>query len=287
MSLPDTEVLDFKTPMENHKTLFIWNILPNRSEEAVYDLVFKAFSALGLLYLVRVFRNAAGCQPGFYAVVKFYSGSDATRARDATHGRCLFQEVPLKVRICTKQHRGPSFQGQKLTLNSSKCQEVANYYLGFNGWSSHIITLQNISDMEDFDDDAQQMTTAQTKCIKYLCVMEIQFTKHMMCCRGVGLSEELVQDGTDPLNYVLKVGRAQKSATQKAMSDAFQKILLVVLGNGKVFVQRSSELEELDSIIEEELHTQLQVNSVSLSQSECENLSDFSFDTGTMEGIEK
>ncbi|XP_055513336.1 RAD52 motif-containing protein 1 [Leucoraja erinacea] len=284
------EVVQFKVPSGNSKTLFVCNIPPKLSEAAVYSCIFNTFSEHGLVYFLRVSRNAVVAQPGYYAVVKYYSALSASRAQTATNEQCLFQEIPLKVRMCTKQRFWKEFQDHQLSLNSIKCQELANYYLGFNGWSSHIIGLQKISGTDGCEESAQEMEQSERKSIKYLCIMEIKFKNYDMCCRGIGVSEVLeTQDATDPLNYALLLGRTQKSAMQKALSDAFQKVVLVVLGNGKVSLQWSSEQDEVDHFTEEELQTQLQVNNISWSQFEHEGqeeiLSDLSFNADSMGGI--
>ncbi|XP_067869317.1 RAD52 motif-containing protein 1 isoform X2 [Heterodontus francisci] len=221
-----TEIVDFKVPTGNNKTLFVCNILPRESEAEIYDCILKTFSEFGLLYSVRVCRNATVAEPGYYAVIKFYSALKAYRAQNVTNKQCLFQRIPLK--------------------------------------------LQNISDTDGCDENTQELVQPERKNIKYICIMEVKFINYGMSCRGFGISEAFDQDATDPLNFALKLGRAQKSATQKALSDAFQKILLVVLGNGKVSLQWSLEQDETDCFTEEELQTQLQVNDISWSQFEHE-----------------
>ncbi|XP_078080578.1 RAD52 motif-containing protein 1 [Mustelus asterias] len=284
-----TDIVDFKIPSGNNKTLFVSNILPRETEAEIYDCIFKVFSEFGLLYSVRVCRNAAAAEPGYYAIVKFYSALNARRAQSDTNKQCLFQRIPLKVQMCTKQRSMKVSGENQLPLNSIKCQELANYYLGFNGWCSRIIALQNISDGGGCEENTEELVQSERKNIKYICIMEVKFINYGMCSRGIGVSDEFDQDATDPLNFALKLGRAQKAATQKALSDAFQKILLVVLGNGKVSVQWSSEQNETDCFTEEELQTQLQVNDISWSQFEHEGqeeiLSDLSFKTETIEGI--
>ncbi|GCB75622.1 RAD52 motif-containing protein 1 isoform X2 [Scyliorhinus torazame] len=283
------DIVDFKIPTGNNKTLFVCNILPREFEAEVYDCIFKVFSKFGLLYSVRVCRNAAVAEPGYYAIVKFYSALNAGRAQNDTNKQCLFQRVPLKVQMCTKQWSTKVSRENPLPLNSIKCQELANYYLGFNGWCSRIIALQNISGAGGCEENTQELAQPEGKNIKYICIMEVKFINYGKCCRGIGVSEEVDQDTTDPLNFALKLGRAQKAATQKALSDAFQKILLIVLGNGKVSLQWSSEQDETDCFTEEELQTQLEVNDISWSQFEHEGqeeiLSDLSFNTETIEGI--
>lgn len=58
----------------------------------------SVYSAFGALYLVKVCPNASVVEPGFYALVKFYSAAQASKAQRATDRQCLFQEVPLKVK---------------------------------------------------------------------------------------------------------------------------------------------------------------------------------------------
>ncbi|XP_042693421.1 RAD52 motif-containing protein 1 isoform X3 [Centrocercus urophasianus] len=181
--------------------------------------LFSVFSKFGLLYSVRAHSNAAVAGPGCYAIIKFYSAADASRAQQACNGQKLFQNSPMKVCVCTKQK---GFQQQVLALNSNKCQELANHYLGFNGWCSRIITpspqLQNVS---GFDDENEEV--GKKRCVRYLCAVEVTLPNHGVQSRGVGLGEADVGNGE-------AAGRVQKLAVGKALSSAFQKILLVVLG---------------------------------------------------------
>ncbi|XP_069490151.1 RAD52 motif-containing protein 1 isoform X3 [Ambystoma mexicanum] len=223
------EIIEFRVPTENNKTLFVWNITARMSEEETYIYLMKIFSEFGLLYSIRVCRNAAVAEAGYYAIVKFFSSRDASRAQIKCDKQVLFQEVPLKVRLCTKQ-KGYLQLGRG--LNSVKCQDVANHYLGFNGWSKRIVMIQNISGFEDMEEeDAEKGTEAEpdAKSLKYLSVIEIQLHKHGLCSRGVGVAEEKLQNPNDPLEIAMMTGKIQKFAVQKALSDAFQKILLVVL----------------------------------------------------------
>ncbi|XP_052555607.1 RAD52 motif-containing protein 1 isoform X5 [Tympanuchus pallidicinctus] len=147
----------------------------------------SVFSKFGLLYSVRAHSNAAVAGPGCYAIIKFYSAADASRAQQACNGQKLFQNSPMKVCVCTKQK---GFQQQVLALNSNKCQELANHYLGFNGWSSRIITLQNLS---GFDDENEEV--GKKRCVRYLCAVEVTLPNHGVRSRGVGLGEADVGNG--------------------------------------------------------------------------------------------
>ncbi|XP_067412390.1 RAD52 motif-containing protein 1 [Emydura macquarii macquarii] len=269
------EVLGFQVPTERGTALLVWGL---EEEEEAEHSVFSAFSEFGLLYSVRVHRNAAVAGPGYYALVKFYSARDAGRAQRACDRQRLFQKSPLKVCVCTRRK---VLQQQVLALRSYKCKELANYYLGFNGWSNRIITLQNISgfDMEN----GEQGELPQRQCLKYLCVVEVTLPNPGICTRGLGVAEAHVENGRDPLELVTKTRNVQKLAVEKALSGAFQKILLIVLENGKVAVEYNSAQEEpIDSLTDEELRGLLQVNDLSLEQlnrdGEEEFLSDISFD---------
>lgn len=280
------EIIEFKAPTDNNKTLFVWNITASLSEEETYILLMKTFSEFGLLYSIRVCKNAIVAEPGFYAIVKFYSSRDASRAQRACDKKVLFQDSPLKVRLCTKQK---GYQHAGCGLNSVKCQDVANHYLGFNGWSKRIIMIQNISGFDDLEDEDTE-AEPEGKSLKYLCVIEVALHKHGLCSRGVGVGEENLENPKDPLEIVMKTGKTQKFAVQKALSDAFQKILLVVLENGKVAAEYSSVREEaVDCLSEEELHGLIKVNDLSWMQlneeGEEEILFDLSFDETDIEEL--
>uniref|UniRef100_A0A5F5PWK2 RAD52 motif-containing protein 1 n=1 Tax=Equus caballus TaxID=9796 RepID=A0A5F5PWK2_HORSE len=130
------ELVPFAVPTESDKTLLVWELSSGPTAEALHHSLFTVFSQFGLLYSVRVFPNAAVAGPGFYAVIKFYSAKDAHRAQKACDQKQLFQKSPVKVRLGT---RHKVVQHQALPLNSSRCQELANYYFGFNGWSKRIL----------------------------------------------------------------------------------------------------------------------------------------------------
>ncbi|NXW49423.1 RDM1 protein, partial [Nyctiprogne leucopyga] len=232
--------------------------------------LFSVFSTFGPLYSVRAHRNAAVAGPGSYAIIKFYSAGDASRAQRACNGQRLFQKSPLKVCVCTKQK---GFQQQVLALNSNKCQELANHYLGFNGWSSRIITLQNVSGFDGENEELEK--TLQKRSVKYLCAVEVTLPNHGLRTRGVALGEADIENSEDPLELVTASRRAQKLATGKALSSAFQKIVtthvshclfcLLVPENGKVAVEYNSTQEELtDSLTEEELKGLVEVNPVDI-----------------------
>ncbi|KAL2764856.1 RAD52 motif-containing protein 1 isoform 8, partial [Daubentonia madagascariensis] len=225
--------------------------------------LFTVFSQFGLLYSVRVFPNAAVARPGFYAIIKFYSARDAHRAQEACDRKQLFQKSPVKVRLGTR-HR--AVQHQALALNSFQCQELANYYFGFNGWSKRIIKLQELSDLEERENE-DIVAPYQKQSLKFFCALEVLLPSYECRSTGVGMAEEPVyklEEG--PLSFLMKRKTAQKLAIQKALSDAFQKLLIVVLESGKIAVEYRPGEEIVDVRSEEELHDLIQVSCVSWKQ---------------------
>ncbi|KAM6176121.1 RAD52 motif-containing protein 1 isoform 2-T2 [Erethizon dorsatum] len=130
------ELIPFAVPAASDKTLLVWDLNSGPTAEALHRSLFTALSRFGLLHSLRVLPNAAVARPGFYAVVKFYSARDARRAQKACDGRPLVQSAPVKVHLGSR-HKAVRYQ--TLPLNSTRCQELANYYFGFNGWSKRII----------------------------------------------------------------------------------------------------------------------------------------------------
>ncbi|XP_013927086.1 PREDICTED: RAD52 motif-containing protein 1 [Thamnophis sirtalis] len=250
------EIVEFRVPQGNGRTLLVLGLELEASEHALH----LTFSAFGLLHSVRVHRNASVAGPGYHAFVKFYSARDASKAQQVCNGRSLFQKTALKVCICTRQR---ALAKQTLPLSSCKSQELANYYLGFNGWSSRIITLQNVPGFEE-DEKEEGGTLPRPHHSKYLCVQELNIPSYGIYTRGIGVAELQV----DPSQGFLTASRnAQKFAVQQALSDAFRKILFIILENGKLAVEYSCpENDLIDCLSEEELRGQIQVTELSFSQ---------------------
>uniref|UniRef100_A0A8C9L6B3 DM1 domain-containing protein n=1 Tax=Pavo cristatus TaxID=9049 RepID=A0A8C9L6B3_PAVCR len=147
---------------------------------------------------------------------------------------------------------------------------ISNNYL----WPSQ--QLQNVS---GFDDENEEV--GKKRSVRYLCAVEVRLPNHGVRSRGVGLGEADVENGEDPLQFVTATRRVQKLAAGRALSSAFQKILLVVLESGKVAVEYNHAAEEpTDSLTEEELEGLVQVNELPLEPFDLEEevLSDLTLD---------
>ncbi|XP_057392608.1 RAD52 motif-containing protein 1-like isoform X1 [Balaenoptera acutorostrata] len=238
-------LVPFVVPIVGDKTLLVWELSCGPTAEALQHSLFTVFSQFGLLYSVRVFPNAAVAGPVFYAIIEVYSARDAHRAQKACDQKQLFQTSPVKVRLGT---RHKAVQHNTLAPNSSRCQELANYYFGFNGWSKRIIK--------------------------------------RWCCpptsAGVLELAWLRKEPLGSLSFLMKRKVTQKLAIQKAMTDAFQKLLIVVLESGKIAVAyRPCEEVTDDARTEEELQDLIQVSYFSCQpcgQRGEECLSDLSFE---------
>ncbi|NP_001187357.1 RAD52 motif-containing protein 1 [Ictalurus punctatus] len=253
----EADVIEFRVPNENNKTIFIWDIQPSFSEDYIYESLWSVYSAFGALYLLKVCRNASVAAPGFYALVKFYSAAQASKAQRATDKQCLFQDVPLKVRLSTKQNT--TFLSGSKSLSHAKCQDLANHYLGYNGWSTHIITVKDISKCADVGWSMD--TGSQGELLKYGSIMELTLPQHGVSRRGVGVAEEVVDREKGLEEKLWKRGKLMKWAKDKAVVAAFEKVLLIVLGNGKVAVECRIDPEEI--LPDENVEGVVQVNEIS------------------------
>ncbi|XP_055367036.1 RAD52 motif-containing protein 1 isoform X4 [Betta splendens] len=73
----EVDILEFVVPVENNKSLFVWDIQPTLTEAQIYDSLFKVFSSFGPLYLVKV-RLSSKQTPHFLS-----------QSRPLSHARCL------------------------------------------------------------------------------------------------------------------------------------------------------------------------------------------------------
>nr|XP_042138796.1 RAD52 motif-containing protein 1 isoform X3 [Peromyscus maniculatus bairdii] len=177
------ELISFVVPTQSDKVLLVWELSAGPPAEALRHSLSAAFSQFGLLYSVRVFPNAAVARPGFYAIIKFYSSRDAQRAQRACDGKPLFQTSPVKVRLST---RHKALRHQAFALNSSRCQELANFYFGFNGWSKRILKLQELPGAED----KALAGPGRKQSLKFFCAVEVVLPSYGCRSPGVGIADE-------------------------------------------------------------------------------------------------
>ncbi|XP_023145829.2 RAD52 motif-containing protein 1 [Amphiprion ocellaris] len=248
------EVLEFVVPVENNKTLFVWNIEPSLTEAQIHAQLLSVFSAFGPLYLVKVNPNAPLHPPGFYALIKFYSAVQAAEAQRLTDGKTLFQSSQLKVRLSSKQT--PAFMsGISRPLSHAHCLELANHCLGFNGWTSEIITLKELTDEEEEGEGEG----GRVRSLRMGCLLQLCFPRHLRSSRGAAVLEDTFTcTGADVV--LQRRCRLHRLVREKALVQAFTPVLLILLGNREVMVEVK---QTSDQLLPDDTEGILQVNEFS------------------------
>ncbi|XP_061063647.1 RAD52 motif-containing protein 1-like [Eubalaena glacialis] len=91
------------------------------------------------------------------------------------------------------------------------------------------VKLQDLSNLEERENE-DIVTPLQKQSLKFFCALEVVLPSHECRSPGVGMAEEpldKLEEGS--LSFLMKRKVAQKLAIQKAMTDAFRKLLIVVL----------------------------------------------------------
>ncbi|XP_037333343.2 RAD52 motif-containing protein 1 isoform X2 [Pungitius pungitius] len=193
----------------------------------------SVFSCFGPLYLLKVCQNSALNPPGFYALIKFYSAAQASKAQRQTDGRPLLQSCPLKVRLSSK-HTSSFLSDSSRPLSHARCLELANYCLGFNGWTSDIITLKELPNEEAAEEEHEG--GGRWRRLKFGCLLQLSFPHHRQTTRAAAVVEDCFTC-TDPELLIQKRCKLHRLVREQALVNAFSPVLLVLLGNGKVMVE--------------------------------------------------
>nr|XP_046270224.1 RAD52 motif-containing protein 1 isoform X2 [Scatophagus argus] len=243
----EVDILKFQVPVAANKTLFVWDIQPSHTETQIYDRLYGVFSSFGPLYLLKVCPNGSLSPPGFYALIKFYSAAQASEAQRQTDGRSLFQSSPLKVTLSSKQ--APHFlSDSSRPLSHARCMELANHCLGFNGWTSDIITLKELTNEEEEEGGGRWRR------LRFGCLLQLSFPHHGQTTRAAAVVEDSFTC-TGPDVLLQKRRQLQKLVREKALVQAFNTVLLILLGNGKLMVEvkRTSDqflFEQTDGVLQ-------------------------------------
>ncbi|XP_071320038.1 RAD52 motif-containing protein 1 isoform X3 [Trachinotus anak] len=195
----EVDILEFVVPVENNKTLFVWDIQPSLTEAEIY------------------------------------------------------------VRLSSKQT--PHFLSESSRpLSHARCLELANHCLGFNGWTSDIITLKELTNEEEEEGDGGEEGGVRRRRLRFGCLVQLSFPRHRQTTRGAAVVEDsFTCTGPDVL---LQKRKLQKWVRDKALVQAFTTVLLILLGNGKVMVEVK---QTSDQSVPEQTEGVVQVNEVSWS----------------------
>uniref|UniRef100_UPI0037E95236 RAD52 motif-containing protein 1 n=1 Tax=Semicossyphus pulcher TaxID=241346 RepID=UPI0037E95236 len=262
----EVDILEFQVPVENNKTLFVWDIQPSHTEAKIYEELHRVFSSFGPLYLLKVCPNALLSPPGFYALVKFYSAAQASKAQRQTDGRLLFQSSPLKVRLSSKQT--PHFlSDSSRPLSHGRCVELANHCLGFNGWTSDIITLKELTNEEEEEKEEEGEGGGREKMLRFGCLLQLSFPHHGQTTRAAAVVEESFTC-TGPDVLLQRRCKLQRMVRERALVQAFTTVLLILIGDGKVMVEVK---QTPDQLLPEQTEGVLQVNQFAPGEEEEED----------------
>jgi len=198
----------FKVPLEG-SILFCENIHPETKHEELKDI----FGNFGLLYEIKVFQLPGKSTD--YAFIKYYSRKAATLAFQKAN-KLKLHGIDLKLTFAKQR------QGRKETpLDINRCIELANYYIGFNCWSSNIMSLSQESlELNE--------TNGSFKCT-YTCKTTFRLLDSRFI-EATGKASNTSNDKRFAIEY------AKKNAVTDARKNAFQQIVLIELIGGKVAV---------------------------------------------------
>ncbi|KAJ8317098.1 hypothetical protein KUTeg_005002, partial [Tegillarca granosa] len=172
---------------------------------------------------------------GYYAFVTYYLAMNAKTAKDSIGNTLFIKGSMCKVSFAKRKKEvvEPS-----PPLHFIKCQDLANYYLGFNGWSLSVkmVSRQLKKDTEE--------SVGQLQKVRYVCVIKLDITRQNLYAEGIGAWEEMYAL-KDPQSRSKALCKCKKLAYQRAIENAFSRVLVIVLSNGKVMVEINTMKPEI------------------------------------------
>ena len=215
----EIEIIEFKIPMHGEKKcLKITNIHWSKCKERLTELLLDLFSQYGLLHSLVVNQSTTTIQTStYYAFANFYSADAARRAKLQTHLNSLIEGKAISVAF------GKGFTKRDRLLMLSKCEDLANHYLGINGWSTENIyhRLEGINHTSEF------LTV-----VKWVSAVRVRFASSNEFVEGVGIGQGEF-DPDIPESKGRAFALAQKTSRNAALLNAFSKILMIVLLKSK------------------------------------------------------
>lgn len=149
--------------------------------------------------------------------------------------QCLHENISINSKIC--KVRKVKGRCTDLPLAKEKCEKLANYYLGFNGWNSRLLYHQHES--SEVVGNECDKSTSNIITEKYATAINIT----LPYVKNRNLSVEGVGIGLSDWNTKCPEGKgkarsfAAKQSRSAALQNAFSKLILIVLDDGKVTVE--------------------------------------------------
>lgn len=218
----DIELIPFQNP--TIPNLYIPKIRWLESSSELIETIKTAFSKFGLIH--SVFADKSGEeQHSWFAYVTFFSLSSVAKAKKDLHQVWTVNDE--KVSVIQKVRNSHT----DLPLSVRNCEELANHYLGFNGWNSKILYHRLEADpMSDVE-------TGSKKAVKYCSAIELTFKVYPgLRCEGAGMASYEF-DAQKPEEKAKAMHFAQKHSRSAALQNAFAKVILVIVNDSKVNVE--------------------------------------------------
>lgn len=224
---PEVEVIQFRPPGPT-TTLRLPLVLapPDMEEPQVREALYKNFSQFGLLHRLHLGQGEEGT---YFAYVQYYSQRAASAARQATRPRpgsiSLKVEGGLEIRLASGFSADRTMETQMLARQ--KCEALANYYLGFNGWSGKV--------------QYHRQEEVEEGKVKVVSIARLDFPQAGLHCEGAGMAEAEVPSLEQRAKVMAEVG---KKARGEAVVAAWSRVVLVIVGGSKVMVEVNTTKED-------------------------------------------
>ena len=218
--MSDVEIIEFKTPGPA-TLLYLTQIETEEGVEEgeVRSCLLEHFSQWGLLYKLNM-GLSDDPSPQFYCYLRYYSVRAAARAKIDNRGCVTLMEGRVRLKL-GRAGRGDR-ESRHLPLARVKCEELANYYLGYNGWSSAVLYHRS----EDTGDPA---------IITYVTVVRLEFPSSGLDCEGAGRCEA-ARSGDKMEDFRVTAELAKRSKGEAVLA-AWDKVVLVVVAGARVSVE--------------------------------------------------
>ncbi|XP_023321738.1 RAD52 motif-containing protein 1 isoform X2 [Eurytemora carolleeae] len=218
----DVEIIEMYIPNSPSTLIYIPGITSSLTQPELYSTLHQTFSKFGLLYQVSV-KNV---DSEYYTYIRYYSARAASRARAAA----LRGEIAIKdsgpVRVTGLSRSG----FPNVPLSRYKCEELANFYLGFSGWRSKVLY--------------HRKEESDPLMVKYVSVVSLEFPRDSVSCEGAGLCEQPLASEEEGDSYIDIITKTAKRSLGEAFLAAWGKVLLIVVEGSKVQVQINTTKED-------------------------------------------
>ena len=241
---PQVEIIEFKNPTTQR--LYIKNIEWDDSEASLIDLIKSKISEYGLVHSI-IAKNVEN-EGNWYAYVDMYSPRAINKVYRASLSKNFFIQHSKSEKVSKVKGRRTD-----LPLAKEKCETLANFYLGFNGWTSTLMYHQHqsseilgcndkltLESTNNFDSGSRKIKKRNNdepimnktvKTEKYASAVRLKLPN----IQNGELSVEGVGVGTSNWNINCPDGKgraralASKQSKTVALQNAFTKILLILV----------------------------------------------------------